>query len=151
MSEMETLDERQLAERAGVDVGTIHRYTDLGLLEPAGGVYMTGDVARIRLVGSCEEALEQLGVYRRLERPPAMVFLDLSGYTQLTEERGDEAAADLADMAARISSRAGPSEVLVTEEVKRVAAPERVRFDELGPADLKGFSSPVTLLRAAWA
>jgi adenylate cyclase len=31
-----------------------------------------------------------------LERPPAVCFLDLAGYTRLTEQRGDEAAADLA-------------------------------------------------------
>jgi adenylate cyclase len=43
-----------------------------------------------------EGALEAAGLYRRLERPPAMCFLDLTGYTQLTEERGDEAAAELA-------------------------------------------------------
>jgi adenylate cyclase len=43
-----------------------------------------------------ESALEQAGLYRRLERPPAMCFLDITGYTRLTEERGDEAAAELA-------------------------------------------------------
>jgi adenylate cyclase len=43
-----------------------------------------------------EGALEGAGLYRRLDRPPAMCFLDLTGYTRLTEERGDEAAADLA-------------------------------------------------------
>jgi adenylate cyclase len=43
-----------------------------------------------------EGALDAAGLYRRLERPPAMCFLDLTGYTRLTEERGDEAAADLA-------------------------------------------------------
>jgi adenylate cyclase len=41
-------------------------------------------------------ALERAGLYRRLERPPAVCFLDLTGYTRLTEERGDAAAADLA-------------------------------------------------------
>jgi adenylate cyclase len=43
-----------------------------------------------------EGALEAAGLYSRLERPPAMCFLDITGYTRLTEERGDEAAADLA-------------------------------------------------------
>jgi class 3 adenylate cyclase len=43
-----------------------------------------------------EGALEAAGLYRRVERPPAMCFLDLTGYTQLTEERGDEAVAELA-------------------------------------------------------
>jgi adenylate cyclase len=43
-----------------------------------------------------EDALERAGLYRRLDRPPAVCFLDITGYTRLTEERGDAAAADLA-------------------------------------------------------
>jgi hypothetical protein len=35
-----------------------------------------------------EGALERAGLYRRLDRPPARCFLDLTGYTRLTEERG---------------------------------------------------------------
>jgi adenylate cyclase len=47
-------------------------------------------------VEQVEVALEQAGLYRRLDRPPAMCFLDITGYTRLAEERGDEAAANLA-------------------------------------------------------
>jgi adenylate cyclase len=47
-------------------------------------------------VGLVEGALDRAGLYRRLERPPAVCFLDLTGYTRLTQERGDQAAADLA-------------------------------------------------------
>jgi len=47
-------------------------------------------------VEDVETALERAGLYRRVRRPPAMCFLDLTGYTRLTEERGDEAAAELA-------------------------------------------------------
>jgi adenylate cyclase len=43
-----------------------------------------------------EGALERAGLFSRLHRPPAICFLDITGYTRLTEERGDEAAADLA-------------------------------------------------------
>jgi adenylate cyclase len=43
-----------------------------------------------------EAVLEGAGLYRRLHRPPAICFLDVTGYSRLTEERGDEAAADLA-------------------------------------------------------
>jgi adenylate cyclase len=43
-----------------------------------------------------EGALEKAGLHSRLRRPPAVCFLDITGYTRLTEERGDEAAADLA-------------------------------------------------------
>jgi adenylate cyclase len=43
-----------------------------------------------------EDAIEAMGLYERPERPTAFAFLDLTGYTRLTEERGDEAAARLA-------------------------------------------------------
>jgi adenylate cyclase len=43
-----------------------------------------------------ETALEDAGVLAGPERVPAIVFLDLVGYARLTEERGDEAAAELA-------------------------------------------------------
>ena len=52
-----------------------------------------------------EGALEQAGLYRRLRRPPAMCFLDITGYTRLTEERGDAAAADLATRLATLVRR----------------------------------------------
>jgi adenylate cyclase len=41
-----------------------------------------------------EEDLERAGIRRRAAAdPPAIVFLDISGYTRLTEELGDEASA----------------------------------------------------------
>jgi adenylate cyclase len=43
-----------------------------------------------------EDALERAGLQARPAVAPAMCFLDLTGYTRLTEERGDEAAAELA-------------------------------------------------------
>jgi adenylate cyclase len=56
-------------------------------------------------VGLVEGALDRAGLYRRLERPPAMCFLDITGYTRLTEERGDQAAADLATRLATLVRR----------------------------------------------
>jgi adenylate cyclase len=41
-----------------------------------------------------EDDLERAGIHRRAPAdPPAIVFLDISGYTRLTEELGDEASA----------------------------------------------------------
>ena len=40
-----------------------------------------------------------------LHRPPAICFLDITGYTRLTYERGDEAAADLAERLGRLRHR----------------------------------------------
>jgi hypothetical protein len=45
------------------------------------------------------------GLYARIERPPAMCFLDITGYTRLTQERGDAAAADLASTLSRLVER----------------------------------------------
>jgi len=56
-------------------------------------------------VESVEGALERAGLHSRLRRPPAVCFLDISGYTRLTEERGDEAAADLAARLAALVRR----------------------------------------------
>src|SRR5919109_1203478 len=50
-----------------------------------------------QLVENIEVALDATGVVGRPERVPAMCFLDLVGYTRLTEERGDQAAAALAE------------------------------------------------------
>jgi adenylate cyclase len=44
-----------------------------------------------------EAVLAEAGVHSRLQEPPAICFLDITGYTQLTEDRGDEAAAELAE------------------------------------------------------
>jgi adenylate cyclase len=43
-----------------------------------------------------EEALEGSGLQERVPRPPAICFVDLTGFTRLTEERGDEIAVDVA-------------------------------------------------------
>ncbi|MFN2590976.1 MAG: adenylate cyclase regulatory domain-containing protein [Actinomycetota bacterium] len=56
-------------------------------------------------IDHAETALEEMGLYRRPDHPPAMCFLDLSGYTRLTEERGDRAAAELAGRLAEMVQR----------------------------------------------
>jgi adenylate cyclase len=54
------------------------------------------------LVEVIEGEVEAAGVLVRPERVPAMCFLDLAGYTRLTEERGDQAAAELAGTLAEL-------------------------------------------------
>jgi adenylate cyclase len=43
-----------------------------------------------------ETALERAGLYQKVEEPPSICFVDLTGYTRIIEERGDEVAAQLA-------------------------------------------------------
>jgi adenylate cyclase len=57
------------------------------------------------LVEDIEAALEDTGVLGRPGRVPAMCFLDLVGYTRLTEEHGDQVAAELAGRLAVLVGR----------------------------------------------
>jgi adenylate cyclase len=59
----------------------------------------------VDIIGGLENQLVAAGLHSRLEHPPAMCFLDISGYTRLTQERGDIAAADLAHQLGRIIQR----------------------------------------------
>jgi adenylate cyclase len=47
-------------------------------------------------VETAEAVLERVGLYERAGRSPAICFVDLTGYTELTEEQGDATAARLA-------------------------------------------------------
>jgi adenylate cyclase len=57
------------------------------------------------LVERIEDELEAAGMLGRPGRVPAMMFLDLVGYTRLTEEHGDAAAAALAETLAVLVNR----------------------------------------------
>jgi adenylate cyclase len=57
------------------------------------------------IVSGFEYLLKREGLYHPQERPPAICFLDVTGYTRLTQERGDHAAADLAESLARLVQR----------------------------------------------
>jgi adenylate cyclase len=57
------------------------------------------------MINGFEATLENAGLHSRLERPPAICFLDITGYTRLTQERGDDAAAELAAKLARLVER----------------------------------------------
>jgi adenylate cyclase len=57
------------------------------------------------LVEHIEDELEAAGTLGRPGRVPAMCFLDLVGYTRLTEEQGDAAAAALAESLALLVNR----------------------------------------------
>jgi adenylate cyclase len=60
------------------------------------------------IVAVTEGFMEERGITpRQLRQPPAIAFLDLTGYTTLAEERGDEAAAELAaDLASVVQEAA---------------------------------------------
>jgi class 3 adenylate cyclase/DNA-binding transcriptional MerR regulator len=57
------------------------------------------------IIEAFETLMARAGIHSRLERQPAICFLDITGYTRLTQERGDDAAADLAATVARSVQR----------------------------------------------
>jgi adenylate cyclase len=57
------------------------------------------------IIEGLESMLAEAGLHTRSDHPPAMCFLDISGYTRLTEERGDAAAAELAEDLGRLVQR----------------------------------------------
>ncbi len=59
----------------------------------------------VNIVDGIATGLEQAGAHERQVQVPALCFLDVSGYTQLTNERGDAAAAELAERLNRIVQR----------------------------------------------
>jgi adenylate cyclase len=87
-------------------------------------------------VEDVERALEKAGLHSRLPSPPAVSFLDLTGYTQLTEEQGDEAAAELA----------AKLRVLVRQTSLEHQG-ESVKF--LGDGVMSYFSNPTQSVKAA--
>jgi len=48
------------------------------------------------LIEEVEDALDRAGLRAKMRTTPAICFVDISGFTDLTEQQGDEAAADLA-------------------------------------------------------
>jgi class 3 adenylate cyclase len=49
------------------------------------------------IIALFEKSLSDAGLLTPTRHPPAICFLDISGYTELTHEQGDEAAANLAE------------------------------------------------------
>jgi class 3 adenylate cyclase len=58
------------------------------------------------IVSAAAYQLAAAGIHQVAERDPAICFLDITGYTRLTQERGDAAAAALAETLGRLVKRA---------------------------------------------
>ncbi|MGZ4150303.1 MAG: adenylate/guanylate cyclase domain-containing protein, partial [Actinomycetota bacterium] len=77
--------------------------------------------------------------------PPAHVGM----HTGALIERDGDVFGRTVNLASRLSGRAGPGEVLVTNDiVEAVAGADDIRFEELGPTSLKGVADPVEIFKA---
>src|SRR5262245_57575644 len=57
------------------------------------------------IIAGFEQVMAQAGLHTASTRDPAICFLDMTGYTRLTQERGDTAAAALAERLNRLVKR----------------------------------------------
>jgi class 3 adenylate cyclase len=87
-------------------------------------------------ISLAEAALERAGLYQRVSRPPAICFVDLTGFTRLTEEQGDEVAARLAASLAAL-----------VEDISRRHGGKPVRW--LGDGGMFHFKEPTSGVVAA--
>jgi adenylate cyclase len=87
-------------------------------------------------IGHLERILETKGLHQRLDTPPCVCFVDLTGYTRLTEEYGDAVAAELAGRLAAL-----------VEGISRRYAGRPVRW--LGDGGMFVFREPDAAVAAA--
>jgi class 3 adenylate cyclase len=86
------------------------------------------------IVSTAEVALHRAGLVDQRVRQPAIVFLDITGYTQLTQEQGDAAAAALAERLGRLVQRTSVAHG--GRPVKFLGDGVMFVFPEAGPAVL---------------
>jgi class 3 adenylate cyclase len=90
----------QIGGQVGVRMAEMFEATLLGIYRRhRQHVWLDHSIAHIEII------LEAKGLYERLESPPCVCFIDLAGYTRLTEEKGDRAAADIAERLASLIER----------------------------------------------
>jgi adenylate cyclase len=127
------LDEREL-----IEFGTRFGDRIVGLLERALLMIYRRHREHVwtdHAINHVEEALEGSGLPERVPQPPAICFVDLAGYTQLTEERGDDVAAHVAGRLARL-----------VNEISRDRGGRPVRW--LGDGGMFHFREPRTAVAA---
>ena len=101
-----------VADRSGEEISMAAGQATARLSGPAEQAVLTVYRAQqahawtANILDGFERDLAEAGVTGRIDRPPAMCFLDLTGYTRFTVERGDQAAAALAERLKRLVERA---------------------------------------------
>jgi adenylate cyclase len=105
----EVLNPQLEAGVAGRDVGTPEWSTEMNVRAEAAFLSILhaqqAQTWTANIVGGFAYQLAAAGLYQAAERQPAICFLDITGYTRLTQERGDRAAAELAETLNRTVKR----------------------------------------------
>ena len=97
--------------RSGQEIGAVSERAVMKLGEPVDQAVLAIFHAQqahawtSNMLGGFEATLADAGIFSRATTIPAMCFLDITGYTRLTAEQGDMAAAQLAETLTRLVQR----------------------------------------------
>jgi class 3 adenylate cyclase len=94
---------QEIGRRTEVFAGDVSPLTDEALIAIYHGQQAHAWLRNI--FDGFEGLLVRAGLHTRLERQPAICFFDVTGYSSLTEQRGDASAAEIAARVARVVQR----------------------------------------------
>jgi adenylate cyclase len=98
------------------------------------------------IIAGFEQVLDRAGIHSQLERVPAICFLDISGYTRLTQEFGDDRSAEVAGTLARLVQRS--SVLHGGKPIKWLGDGVMFHFEQPGPGVRAALEMVETLLAA---
>ena len=98
----------------------------------------------------CAIAIQRNAAAHRNEHPdsPLAVDIGLNAGEPVAEEQGLQSTS--IDMAARICEQEEPSQILVSNVVRELAAGKGFLFSDRGESELRGFEDPVRLYEVSW-
>ncbi len=99
---------------------------------------------------NCAIAIQR-GVEQHQAEPvgaPLAVYIGLNAGEPIAED--DDLFGTSVDLAARICGEAEPSEILVSDVVRQLAAGKEFLFSDQGESALRGFEDPVRLWSVRW-
>ena len=138
---------QRLGDDAAQELLRSHDRAVRAALETHGGreVKHTGDgiMASFRSAVSAVEAA--LGVQRAMVDGEFRVRIGLNAGEPVAEN--DDFFGTIVQLAARITDRAEPGQVLVSDVVRQLCAGKTFEFNSVGAASLKGFDEPVALFQ----
>ncbi len=140
---------QRIGDEAAQEVLRGHNTAVRAALEEHGGreVKHTGDGIMASFPSAVSAVQAGLAIQSELEGGEVRVRVGLNAGEPIAED--DDLFGTAVQLAARITDRAEPGQVLVSNVVRELCAGKRFEFTSMGDATLKGFDEPVTLYEVA--
>ncbi|HJM88146.1 MAG TPA: adenylate/guanylate cyclase domain-containing protein [Dehalococcoidia bacterium] len=136
---------QRVGDEAAQEVLRGHNTAVRGALESNGGreVKHTGDGIMASFPSAVSAVEASLAIQRELEGSEVRVRIGINAGEPIAED--DDLFGTAVQLAARITDRAEPGQVLVSRVVMNLCAGKQFEFTSAGDATMKGFDEPVAL------